>query len=170
MCAALGAGFSFGVLWLGKMFSLATFVRWSIFWFVIFMLISNLLFVHKFTSGKKQEVLFFIVAELLISNLVAYAIYCLIECRLDLARLDWLGFLDRIISFDVKYYGIVLALFLLLSFIYCKFIDPKMLTFMKVGLRGKGKLKQVESNLENSRWMTREESSLKRINSPLSTR
>lgn len=157
VCAALGAGFSFGVLWLSKMFSLAAFVRWSIFWFVIFMLISNLLFVHKFTSGKKQEVLFFIVAELLISNLIAYAIYCLIECRLDLARLDWLGFLDRIISFDVKYYGIVLALFLLLSFIYCKFIDPKMLTFMKVGLRGKGKLKQVESNLENSRWMTREE-------------
>ncbi|MGN1062050.1 MAG: hypothetical protein ACI4RO_02885, partial [Candidatus Scatosoma sp.] len=57
VCLALGAGFSFGVLWLCKIFSFTTFIRWSIFWFVVFMLVSNLLFVHKFTSGKKQEIL-----------------------------------------------------------------------------------------------------------------
>ncbi len=157
VCAALGTGMSFAILWYSKMFSYEKLIRWSAFWFIILMFVSNLLFVHKFTSGKKQEVLFFIVAELLISSLIAYTAYCLIECRLDLARLDWLGFLDKIIYFDSKYYGMVLIIFVVLAFIYCKFIDPKMLSFMKPGMRGKGKLKQVESNLENSRWMTKEE-------------
>ncbi|MGN0822733.1 MAG: type IV secretory system conjugative DNA transfer family protein [Candidatus Gallimonas sp.] len=157
VCLCLSAAFSFGVLWLGKLFSFPNLLRWTLFWFVMFMFVSNLLFVHKFTSGKKQEVLFFIVAELLISNLFGYAIYCLIECGFDLARLDWLGFLNQIVAFDLRYYGIVLLIFLILVVVYCKFVDPKMLNFMKSGIHGKGKLKQVESNLENSRWMTKEE-------------
>lgn len=157
VCLILAAGFSFGVLWFGKIFAVERLIRWTLYFFVMLMFVSNIVFAHKFTSGKKQEVLFFLASELLISNLFGYAIYCMIECRFDFARLDWLGFLDQIVYFDIKYYGIVLILFILLVFIYCKFVDTKMFSFMRSGLHGKGKLKQVESNLENSRWMTKEE-------------
>lgn len=155
--ALLGIVLSAVVLNLSNIFTWVKLLRWSIFFFVMFMFVFNMIFAHKFTTGKKQEVLFFFAAQLLISNLIGYALYCVIECGFNFRKLDWVGFLDKITAFDIKYYGIVLIVFILLVFIYCKFIDPNMLSIMRSGLHGKGKLKQVESNLENSRWMTQDE-------------
>ena len=101
--------------------------------------------------------MFFLATAISVSNLIAFPLYCLIKSRFNFSKLNWLLFLDKITVFDINYYGIVLILLGVFILIYCKFIDPKMLYFLKGGIRGKGKLKQIESNLENSRWMTDEE-------------
>ena len=55
------------------------------------------------------------------------------------------------------YYGIVVIMFIAFVAVYIYFIDRRMLPMLRAGMRGSGKLKQVESNLENSRWMKDEE-------------
>lgn len=157
VCLALAIGISFGFLVWGKIYSPQKLFNWTVYWYINLMFISNVLFANKFAKGKAQEVLFFVAAEAVISNVLAYIIYCVIECGFNFRRLDWIGFLDKIVTFDFKYYGIVLILMALLTILLVKFVNPKLLNFMKSGLRGKGKLKQIDSNLENSRWLNKQE-------------
>lgn len=157
VCVAFAIGLSFGFLFWGKIYSPQKLFNWTVYWYVNLMFVSNVLFSNKFAKGKAQEVLFFVAAEAVISNLLAYIIYCVIECKFNFRKLDWIGFLDKIVTFDFKYYGIVLILMLLLTVLLIKFVNPNLLNFMKSGLRGKGKLKQIDSNLENSRWMNKQE-------------
>ena len=157
ICLALAVALSFGFLTWGKIYSPQKVFNWTVYWYVNLMFVSNVLFSNKFAKGKAQEILFFVAAEAVISNLLGYIIYCVIECGFNFRRLDWIGFLDKIVTFDFKYYGIVLFLMALLTLLLVKFVNPKLLNFMKSGLRGKGKLKQIDSNLENSRWMNKQE-------------
>lgn len=157
VCVALAVGLSFGFLRWGKIYSPHKLFNWTVYWYVNLMFLSNVLFSNKFAKGKAQEILFFVAAEAVISNLLAYIVYCVIECKFDFKRIDWIGFLDKIVTFDFKYYGIVLIFMLLLTVFLVKFVNPQLLNFMKSGLQGKGKLKQIDSNLENSRWMNKQE-------------
>ncbi|MGN1060299.1 MAG: type IV secretory system conjugative DNA transfer family protein [Candidatus Coproplasma sp.] len=157
IAVALGAILSFCVLWFGLGFNWLSFLRWTLFWYVMFMLLSNVLLSHKFAKGKAQEILFFISASLLISDLIAFVLYALIKSGFNFSRLDWLGFLNNIVMFDIIYYGLVFGIFVLFTVFYCAFLDRNMLGSFRSGLRGKGKLKQVKANLENSRWMTSKE-------------
>ena len=117
------------------------------------MLLSNVLLSHRFSEGRLQEILFLLSTALLVSNLLGYLFFCLIMCRFELKMLDWFGFLESIVAFNPTYYGIVVIMFIAFVAIYCYFIDRRMLLMMRAGIKGSGKLKQVESNLENSRWM-----------------
>lgn len=157
ICVVLAVIVSLCFLKWGKIFSPHKLFNWTVYWYINLMFVSNVLFSNKFAKGKAQEILFFVAAEAVISNLLGYIIYCVIECRFNFRRLDWIGFLDKIVTFDFKYYGIVLILMGLLTILLVKFVNPKLLNFMKSGLRGKGKLKQIDSNLENSRWMNKQE-------------
>jgi type IV secretory pathway TraG/TraD family ATPase VirD4 len=134
-----------------------SFLRWGIFLYVILMLLSNVILSHKFAQGRGQEILFLISTALLVSNLLGYVLYCLLKCNFNFKLLDWFGFLEKIVAFDAIYYGIVIVMFIAFVVVYCYFIDRRMLLMMRSGLKGSGKLKQVETNLENSRWMKDEE-------------
>ena len=157
VCAAIASLLSFFVLHANGMLTLEKWLQWEIFWYIMLMIFSNVIFAHRIAQGKLQEVLFFLSTFICISNILAFILYSLIQCNFNFSRLDWLAFLDQVVAFDFNFYGMALMFFGFCLFIYCKFIDPKMLYFMKGGIRGKGKLKQIESNLENSRWMTDEE-------------
>ena len=135
----------------------ASFLRWSVFLYVILMLLSNVMLSHRFSEGRLQEILFLLSSALLISNLLGYVLFCIILSNFNFGKLDWFGFLESIVEFNAVYYGIVVIMFIAFIAVYCYFIDRRMLLMIRAGLRGKGKLKQVETNLENSRWMKDEE-------------
>ena len=156
-CAVIASLLSFFVLHANGMLTFTKWLQWEIFWYIMFMIFSNVIFAHRIAQGKVQEVLFFLSTFICVSNILAFIIYSLVQCNFNFERLDWLGFLDQVIVFDPNFYGIALVFFGVCLLIYCKFIDPKMLYFMRGGIHGAGKLKQIESNLENSRWMTDEE-------------
>ena len=157
VCAFLSSIISLSILISQESLTFVSFLRWFIFLYVILMLLSNVLLSHKFSQGRLQEILFLASTALLVSNLLGYLLYCLIECRFDLKMLDWLGFFENIVAFDAIYYGIVVIMFIAFVAVYCYFIDRRMLLMIRSGIVGRGKLKQVETNLENSRWMTDEE-------------
>ena len=157
ICLALSGLISLFVLIAQESLAIVSFLRWFLFLYIILMLLSNVVLSHRFASGRVQEVLFLLSTALLVSNLLGYLIFCLIKCRFDFKMLDWFGFLEGIVAFDAMYYGIVIVMFIAFVVVYCYFIDRRMLLMMRAGIRGSGKLKQVETNLENSRWMSDEE-------------
>ena len=157
VCAFLSSIISLSVLIVQESLTFISFLRWFIFIYVILMLLSNVLLSHRFSQGRLQEILFLISTSLLVSNLLGFVLYCLIKCSFNLKMLDWFGFFERIVAFDGTYYGIVLIMFFAFVAIYCYFIDRRMLIMIRSGITGKGKLKQLETNLENSRWMRDDE-------------
>ena len=157
ICGVLSGLISLSVLISQESLTFLAFLRWFLFLYVILMLLSNVLLSHRFSSGRLQEILFLASTALLVSNLLGYVLFCLIKCGFDFKMLDWLGFMENIVAFDSMYYGIVVIMFIAFVAVYCYFIDRRMLLMLRAGLRGKGKLKQVETNLENSRWMKDEE-------------
>ena len=157
ICAILSGVISVLILISQESLGFVSFLRWFIFLYVILMLLSNVVLSHRFAQGRAQEILFLISTALLVANLLGYLVYCLIKCRFDFKMLDWFGFMEKIVAFDAMYYGIVIIMFIVFVVIYCYFIDRRMLLMMRAGIRGSGKLKQVETNLENSRWMTDDE-------------
>jgi hypothetical protein len=157
VCAALSGAISLSVLLSQKSLTSHAFLRWFIFLYVLLMLLSNVLLSHRFSHGRLQEILFLLSTSLLVSNLLGYVLYCLIRAGFDFKMLDWFGFLEGIVAFDGTYYGIVLVMFIAFVAVYCYFIDRRMLLMIRSGITGKGKLKQVETNLENSRWMRDDE-------------
>ena len=157
ICAVSSGLISLFVLISQESLAFVPFIRWFIFLYVILMLLSNVMLSHRFSEGRLQEILFLASTALLVSNLLGYVLYCLIKCRFDFKLLDWFGFLDDVVRFDSMYYGIVIIMFIAFVAIYCYFIDRRMLLMLRAGLKGTGKLKQVETNLENSRWMKDEE-------------
>jgi len=139
-------------------FQIFTAINWGAYFYVILMLFTTMLLSNKFAVGKFQELLFFLSSSILISTFVSYLFYSLIKCGLNFARLDWFGFLTRIVQFeDIVFYGIDFLVLVAYFIFYGVLIDRRIYNFFKPGLRGKGKLKMVEANLENSRWMTNEE-------------
>jgi len=138
-------------------------LRWDIFFFVVLFLISQIILSHKFLQGKGQEILFFVASTIVISLFLAYPIFSLISCKFNFAKLDWFGFLYRLIMFEGEdwwmFYAITLLIVVIFTIIYGTLIDRNMFNFFRqTGLRGNGKLNRVDdTNLENSRWMTKEE-------------
>ena len=157
VCAVLSSIVSLAALISQESLTFISFLRWFLFIYVILMFLSNVLLSHRFSQGRLQEILFLVSTALLVSNLLGYVFYCLVKCGFNFKVLDWLGFFNEIVAFDAMYYGIVIIMFIVFVVIYCYFIDRRMLLMIRSGLRGKGKLKQVETNLENSRWMKDEE-------------
>ena len=157
VCGIISCVISFSMLLSQDSLTAVSFVRWSVFLYVVLMLLSNVLLSHRFSQGRVQEILFLISTSILVSGLLGLVLYSLIRCNFDFKMLDWLGFLNDIVAFDGMYYGIVVIMFIIFVTIYCYFIDRRMLLMLRAGLKGFGKLKQVETNLENSRWMRDDE-------------
>ena len=130
-------------------FTTLNYLRWEIALFLILMVFMCIALSHKFTQGKFQEVLFVVSALLMISIVLGYIIFALIECNFDFTVIDWFGSFDTMII-SIKYYIIVLLTFGSLFALYCIFINKNFLSIFGTN----SKLKPVkDSNLENSRWM-----------------
>ena len=135
-----------------------TFWGWTIFFTVLLILLGHIFLSHKFSEGKMQEWLFFFSADLLISLFIAFIIYTLIKCGFKLENVDWIGSINKMLGLDLTFYGIQFIIFSIFTTFYCGFIERDMVRFLfRRGLAGKGKLKTIDSNLENSRWMNNEE-------------
>ena len=142
------------------MLNFTNFVKWFIFWWVLTSLLFNVLLSNKFASGVVQEWLFYISIGVLICSIISYIIFSFIFSSFNFQNMDWIGSLQSIITkVDGRYYAILLFVFIGFSVLYFSFFDREMLKGFKSGggLRGKGKLNRVDSNLENSRWMNSEE-------------
>ena len=157
ICIALASIISAIVLHFNNNIEILTFLKWAVFLYFIIMLAFNTTMSHKFVEGKKQEILFFISSSLLISLLLGFLFYSIWKANFDFEHIDWFGCFTTIAGFDGIYYGISFVFFALFVMMYCTFIDRRIVRYFGNGLKGSGKLKSINSNLENSRWMTEEE-------------
>ena len=143
---------------LGSSFNIGKYVKYEIFLFVLFMLFSNVFFSNKFCSGKAQEWLFFLSVSLLVSFLLAFVVYSIIKSGWKVEQIAWVECLKSILEIDFLFYGLSLGFFIAFVALYCGVIDRSILRFTRTtGLIGEGKIGSIEANLENSRWMNREE-------------
>ena len=135
-----------------------TFWGWTIFFTVIMILLGHIFLSHKFSEGKLQEWSFFFSSNVLISLCVSFIVYTLIKSGFNLVNVDWIGSVNKMLGLDLTFYGIQFIVFVVFTVFYCGFIERDMVRFLfRRGLTGKGKLKTIDSNLENSRWMNKEE-------------
>lgn len=127
----------------------------AIFFSVLFFFVGSVLLSSKFSSGVFQEILFIFSSLLLISFILSYLVFALLDCNFHFKLIDWAGALIRMPKSWVYYIvlGIIfVALFVLYIFVINKdFIGT-------ITRKSSNNLKQVKgSNLENSRWMNDKE-------------
>ena len=107
-------------------FTMLNYVRWEAFVFVTFMLFNCVLMSHKFASGRAQEILFVTAAILVISELLGYLLFTLIDCKFDFKIVDWYGSLDKIMT-AWQYYLMWAGAFAGLFLVYALFINKNFL-------------------------------------------
>ena len=134
-------------------FTIVNYIRWEITLFIILMVFMCVVMSHKFAGGKFQEVLFVLASIFMVSLILGYLVFALIDCGFDFTVVDWLGSFDKMMISGI-YYVVLLLIFGMLFALYCLFINKNFLSIFGES----SKLKQVkDSNLENSRWMTDKE-------------
>lgn len=127
-------------------------IAFLFFFFVTFSLIATVLFSSRFISGVVQEILFIDASLLLISEILSFLLFALIDCGFEFALIDWLGALGRM-PVAWQFYVTLLIVFTGLFAIYVAFINKNFIA--TITGKGTGELKRVKgSNLENSRWLT----------------
>ncbi len=137
---------------------IAEYMRYEVFLFLFLMLFANVLLSNRFCSGKAQEWLFFLSVSVLVSVLLAFVTYSVIKSEWKTDRIAWGECLREIVEFDFLFYGLSLGFFVAFVSLYCGVFDRSLLRFARSsGLIGQGKIKSIEANLENSRWMNAEE-------------
>lgn len=128
------------------------------FFFCLLFFVGVTVFAHKMFTGKLHDVVFTFGVLLLVSFFLGTIVFALIVNRGNFANFDWLGVFERMMYWDWKFLGIQFGVLVVVGAVYFGFFDRDMWKFMRfTGLRGKGKLKQMEANLENSRWMEDDE-------------
>lgn len=128
------------------------------FFFYLLFCIGVTIFAHKMFTGKLHDVVFTFGSALLISFFLAVIMFALIVNKANFSNFDWLGVFERLMCWDWKFLALHFGVLIVFCAIYFGFIDRDMWKFMRyTGIRGKGKLKQTEANLENSRWMEDDE-------------
>ena len=104
-------------------------------------------------SGLVQTIFFNGFWGFFVSLFMGLVFHALRISDFDLSDMDW----KRIFSsflFDSGYWMTVVIFFILFHALYYGFVSRGELGIAKRGIRGKGKIGQIDANLENSRWMT----------------
>ena len=126
--------------------------------FYVFANLGMIFFSHKIFDGKAQEIVYILCSMILISFFLAVVAFAMIQNGFKVSNFDWMGALERILHWDIKFLGIQFLIFVAFGAIYLGFIDRNIWKFMRyTGIGGKGKLKQMNANLENSRWLNDQE-------------
>ena len=137
-----------------KHFLFGNYIRWMLTIFSISFIFNCIVMSQKFASGRFQEILFIISALLLISIILSYLLFALINCGFKIKVIDWFGAIDEMFI-SLKYYIILIIVFIVLFVLYSMVINRNFLSIFRDQDK---KLKQVkDSNLENSRWMNEKE-------------
>ena len=126
-------------------------IAFIIYFFAFFMLAASVIASNRFSSGKFQEILFIVASILLISSLLSYVVFALIEVKFEFGIIDWVGSLINMPHSGI-YYAVLAGFFVGLSLLYIFVINKNFISvFAK---NGAGSQKQIKNaNLENSRWM-----------------
>ena len=134
-----------------EVFQPLSLIAFVIFFFVFFMLVASVLASNRFASGKFQEILFIDASILLISSLISYVVFALIEVKFEFGIIDWVGSLINMPRSGV-YYAVLGGLFVGLALLYIFVINKNFISIFTNS--GAGSQKQIKkANLENSRWM-----------------
>ena len=130
-------------------------IAFFVFFFIVFFLVASVIISSRFASGAFQEILFIVSSILLISGILGFLLFALIDCKFEIVVIDWIGAFLKMPKSWV-YYLVLGALFVGLFLIYIFVINKDFVSIITKG--GKGKLKQVkDSNLENSHWLSDKE-------------
>ena len=133
-------------------FDLNMSIAFLVFWIVDFLAFLMVLFSGKFIHGKFQEVIFVISSLWFMSTILSYLIFSVIDCKFELAIIDWLYTLVAMPSSWI-YFMVFAVVFGGLFALYSFVINRGFLSFL-TSKEGK-KAKQIKNaNLENSHWMT----------------
>lgn len=145
-----------GVALVYSEFDLTAFLYTAPILFVLISLGRFFLWCISHVNGSVRTVLFNGFWGLFISIFLGLMFYALQASGFDLSDMDW----RRIFStffMDSSYWAALVVFFILFHALYYGFICRGQFSFAKRGLRGKGKLGQIDANLENARWMTDDE-------------
>ncbi len=110
------------------------------------------------TSGVIFLILNTVVSSAIFSLVTGLMIYALLYSKFNFDNMSWELILNSFYASEL-YYTVVFVVFVIFAVVYGVIMgkgDLKQLTG-RGGLRGKGKLGQIEANMENSRWMTDKE-------------
>ena len=136
-------------------FDATALIAFFVFFFVVFFLVASVTASSRFASGAFQEILFIISSLLLISGILGFLLFALIDCKFEIVVIDWIGAFLRMPK-SWTYYLVLGGLFVGLFLVYIFVINKDFISVITKG--GKGKLKQVkDSNLENSHWLSDKE-------------
>ena len=126
-------------------------IAFAAFFTVTFFLVFSVLMSSKFASGPFQEVLFIVASIMLISQVLSFLIFSLIDCGFEFPLLDWLGSLGKM-PVTWVYYLTLGGVFVLLFFLYVFFINKNFISIITG--KDSNEVKRVKgSTLENSRWL-----------------
>ena len=136
-------------------FDFISLIAFFAFFFVVFFLVASVLVSSRFTSGAFQEILFIVSSLLLISGILGFLVFALIDCKFEIVVIDWIGAFQKMPKSWI-YYLVLGGIFVGLLLVYIFVINKDFISIITKG--GKGKLKQVkDSNLENSHWLSDKE-------------
>ena len=151
-------GVSFVVAWLGVMLVYGEFA--VVPFFVaggvlvgVFAILRTLLWLISLTGGEVKALLDTVYTGFCVSAVFSLIIYALVSSGFSLAYMNWVEIFSNFFKNSTYWISVAVVLILYLI-LYYGFIDRSAFGgFLRKGIRGKGKLGQIESNLENSRWM-----------------
>ena len=119
VCLDIAAGIGFlmaksqGNLFVDGVFQFLPFLNYAIFFYIVLVLISNVVFCRRISDGNFQEIIVFFSSILVISIFFSFIIYCLIKCGFVFSDLNWIGFLLEAIELkDFLYHNSLIPLFL----------------------------------------------------------
>ena len=130
-------------------------IAFGIFFTISTFFLLSIIFSNRFSTGVVQEVLFVISSLLIISEIMGYLVFSLVDCGFNFSEIDWLGSFTRS-TVSWIFYLIIGLLFLAFFLIYVLMINKNFISI--ITNKSANNLKQVkDTNLENSRWMNNKE-------------
>lgn len=158
ICVALSMVLSLLTLRANNMLTFVELMNWALLFYIFLGAISIVVFSTKYFDGRLQILMSFIATMLSTGMSLGFVIYAFSYSKFDVSRIDWIEALYRVVHFDITYIGLAFLTMVAFVIIYCTFLDRRFILFFRGGIFGKGKLKQINANLENSHWLTKKES------------
>ena len=130
-------------------------IAFGVFFTISTFFLLSIIFSNRFSTGVVQEVLFVFSSLLIISEIMGYLVFSLVDCEFNFSEIDWLGSFTRS-TVSWIFYLITGLLFLAFFLIYVLMINKNFISI--ITNKSANNLKQVkDTNLENSRWMNNKE-------------
>ncbi len=132
------------------------FVKYVVPMTCVFLAAQILLWLVGRIRGRLFSLLNTVIMGAFISAASGLSFYAIISSGFNFSDINWREIFDTFYLSENYYItvGVVFAVFLILYFAIINRNELRDILGMRRGIRGKGKLSQIEANLENSRWMT----------------